>query len=81
MRLFNSPSMPRTRVLNKFLYGAASPRGPTPYLFIYDFFFLRKRYPFHIPCLELCISLRSRYENATPNLCWVFCALMVVLCN
>ena len=25
--------------------------------------------------------LRSRYENATPNLCWVFCALLGVLCN
>ena len=27
------------------------------------------------------IYLRSRYENATPNLCWVFCALLGVLCN
>ena len=27
--------------------------GPTPYHFIYHF--LRKRYPFHVPCLELCI--------------------------
>ena len=27
------------------------------------------------------IFLRSRYENATPNLCWVFCALLGVLCN
>ena len=26
-------------------------------------------------------SLRSRYENATPNLCWVFCALLGDLCN
>ena len=26
-------------------------------------------------------SLRSRYENATPNLCWVCCALLGVLCN
>ena len=25
--------------------------------------------------------LRSRYENATPNLCWVFCTLLGVLCN
>ena len=25
--------------------------------------------------------LRSKYENATPNLCWVFCALLGVLCN
>ena len=25
--------------------------------------------------------LRSRYEKATPNLCWVFCALLGVLCN
>ena len=25
--------------------------------------------------------LRSRYENTTPNLCWVFCALLGVLCN
>ena len=23
----------------------------------------------------------SRYENATPNLCWVFCALLGDLCN
>ena len=27
------------------------------------------------------ILLRSRYENATPNLCWVFCALLGNLCN
>ena len=51
-------------VLNKFLYGEAQHRGPTPYPFIYHF--SRKRcpfripsidkwYPFHIPCLELCI--------------------------
>ena len=25
--------------------------------------------------------LRSRYENTTPNLCWVLCALFGVLCN
>ena len=25
--------------------------------------------------------LRSRYENATPNLCWVCCALLGLLCN
>ena len=25
--------------------------------------------------------LRSRYENATPYLCWVFCALLGDLCN
>ena len=25
--------------------------------------------------------LRSRYENAAPNLCWVFYALLGVLCN
>ena len=25
--------------------------------------------------------LRSRYENATPNLCWVLCALLGVLCS
>ena len=24
--------------------------------------------------------LRSRFENATPNLCWVICALLGVLC-
>ena len=24
---------------------------------------------------------RSRYENATPILCWVFCALLGFLCN
>ena len=51
-------------VLNKCLYREAPPRGPTPYRFIYHF--SRKRYPnripsidewypFHIPCLELCI--------------------------
>ena len=33
------------RVLNKFLYGADPPRGPTPYLFIYDFFFIMKKVP------------------------------------
>ena len=45
-------------VLKKVLYGEASPRGPTPYPFIYHFFqkrhpfripFIGKRYPFHIP--------------------------------
>ena len=25
--------------------------------------------------------LRSRYDNATPNLFWLFCALLGVLCN
>ena len=51
-------------VLNKFLYGEAPHRGPTPYPFIYRF--SRKRYPFvyllltngtpfTYPCLELCI--------------------------
>ena len=25
--------------------------------------------------------LCSRYKNATPNLCWAFCALLDVLCN
>ena len=25
--------------------------------------------------------LRSRYENASPSLCWVFCALLGYLCN
>ena len=25
--------------------------------------------------------MRSRYANATPYLCWVFCALLSVLCN
>ena len=27
------------------------------------------------------LYLRSRYENATSNLCWMFCALLGVLCN
>ena len=27
------------------------------------------------------VILRSRYEKATPNLCWVFFALLGVLCN
>ena len=27
------------------------------------------------------IFLRSRYENATLNLCWVFCAFLGVLCD
>ena len=53
-------------VLNKFLYGEASPRGPTPYPFIYHFSRKRSPFripsidkwnPFHIPCLELCIPL------------------------
>ena len=32
---------------------------------------------------KMCVNplLRSRYENATPNLCWVFCTLLDVLCN
>ena len=30
-------------------------------------------------CLHKVISLRSGYENATPNLCWVFCALLGVV--
>ena len=52
------------RVLSKCLCGEAPPRDPTPYPFIYHF--SRKRYlfripsidkwyPFHIPCLKLCI--------------------------
>ena len=52
------------KVLNKYLYGEASLRGPNPYPFIRHF--SRKRYPFcipsienwlpfHIPCLKLCI--------------------------
>ena len=49
-------------VINKYLFGEAPPRGSTPSSpFMYHF--LRKRdpfpvdkwYPFHIPCLELCI--------------------------
>ena len=32
----------------------------------------------HKILLDFC---RSRYENATPNLCWVLCALLRVLCN
>ena len=35
-------------VLKKVLYGEAPPRGPTPYPFIYHFFF-QKRHPFRIP--------------------------------
>ena len=32
--------------------------------------------------IDLCkYLLRSRTSNATPNLCWVFCALFCVLCN
>ena len=27
------------------------------------------------------VILRSRYEKATPNLCWVFFALLGVLCS
>ena len=27
------------------------------------------------------VLLRSRYDNATRNLCWVFCALLGILCN
>ena len=58
---------PNTRgLLNKCLYEESPSRGPTPYPFIYHF--SRKRYsfrissfdkwyPFHIPCLELCIPL------------------------
>ena len=55
-------------VLKKCLYGEAPPRGPTPYPFIYHFSQKRylfctlsidKWYPFHIPCLELCIPLTA----------------------
>ena len=35
---------------------------------------------FELPYNELAL-LRSRYQNATPNLCWVFCALLGILCN
>ena len=27
--------------------------------------------------IDIPLLLRSRYENPTPNLCWVFCALLV----
>ena len=42
------------RVLNKCFYKEALPLGPTPYPFIH--LFSRKRYPFFILCLELCIQ-------------------------
>ena len=53
------------RILNKCLYGEPPPGGPTPNPF-YTNHFSQKRYsfripsidkwyPFHIPCLELCI--------------------------
>ena len=51
-------------VLNKFLYGEAPPRGPTPYPFVYQCSLERspfripsidKWYPFHVPCFHLCI--------------------------
>ena len=31
--------------------------------------------------IESYIIAFERYENATHNLCWVFCALLGVLCN
>ena len=51
---------PGEGVLNKFLYGEAPPRGPTPYPFKRKRYPFRipsidKWYPFHIRCLELCI--------------------------
>ena len=55
-------------VLNKFLFGEAPPRGSTPYPFVYHFFtkkvplshtFCLKWYPFHVPCLELCIPFKA----------------------
>ena len=58
------PPCPYAYVLNKCLYGEAPSRGPTPYPLIYYFSLKRypfrissvdKLYPFHIPCLALCI--------------------------
>ena len=43
----------RPRGTQQKLYGKALLWRPTPYPFIYHF--SRKRYPFHIPCLQLCI--------------------------
>ena len=42
---------PRRGVLNKVLYGDASPGGSNPYPLIHKF--LPKRYPFHIPRAKL----------------------------
>ena len=44
-------------VLNKFLYGEAPPRGPTPYPFIYHF--SGKRYPFRIPSIDKWYSFHT----------------------
>ena len=33
------------------------------------------------PVSDLSFILRSRYKKETPNLCWVTCALLGVLCN
>ena len=38
---------PRVGILDKVLYGEASPRGPTPY-YPFTHYFWRKRYPFHV---------------------------------
>ena len=40
---------------DKILYGEATPRGPTPYPFIYHFW--QKRYPFRIPSIDQIVPL------------------------
>ena len=45
----------------------AAPRGPAPYPFIFHFW--HKRYPFHTPCLELCIPLN--YCTCTVFKIWI----------
>ena len=43
------------RALDKIVYGEATPRGPTPYPFIYHFW--QKRYPFRIPSIDQIVPL------------------------
>ena len=43
------------RARDKIVYGEATPRGPTPYPFIYHFW--QKRYPFRIPSIDQIVPL------------------------
>ena len=74
-----------------YVYDGADKRVPYTFFVTREWVFLALRdallfrdswiYVFYAHGNSVSSLLRSRYENATPNLCWVFCALLGVLCN
>ena len=62
---------PRVGILNKVLYGEASPRGPTPY-YPFTHYFWRKRYPFHISSICIIASVELSILFNCCDECTVF---------